>query len=172
MRRDIKAPFLFSSGSLETAASEEAKWREDYAQAYLSLAPDDNWTLAIAYQYEMQDYTEQTAVNDVSRLKTKRVPLSLRYFSENGFSAGVRVSHVDQEIQQFDTINQIGENDQEQFWIVDASLVYRLPKRYGFVSLEVKNLFNEEFRFQEPDPDIATVYPDRFFLVKLSLNFN
>lgn len=172
MRRDIKAPFLFSSGSLETAASEEAKWREDYTQAYLNLALDDNWTLALAYQYEMQDYTEKTAVNDVSRLKTERVPLSLRYFSENGFSAGIMVSYVDQEIQQFDTISQIGENDQEQFWIVDASLVYRLPKRYGFVSLEVKNLFNEEFRFQEPDPDIATVYPDRIFLVKLSLNFN
>jgi len=172
MRRDIKFPFLFATGELEEATSDEAKWREDYARAYLNLALDDNWVLALAYQYEMQDYTEETAVNDASRIETQRVPLSLRYFSNSGLSAGFTVSHIDQKIQQFDSLTGIGENDQERFWIVDASLVYRLPKRYGFISLEVKNLLDEEFRYQEPDPNIVTLYPDRLFLVRLGLNFN
>lgn len=166
-RRDIKFPFRVQ-GDLE-----KAKWREDYAQTYLNLALDENWVLSLAYQYEMQDYTEFTAITGTSQLKTRRVPVSLRFFSESGLSAGITANYIDQEIQLFDTTDpEASENAQERFWLVDASLVYRLPKRYGFVSLEARNLFDAQFRFQEPAPNVPTLYPDRLFLARLSLNFN
>jgi tetratricopeptide (TPR) repeat protein len=166
-RRDIEVPIsTIGEGSVDE------NWREDYARAYFDLALDRNWALALAYQYDMQDYTTSSVANGVSKLTTLRVPVSLRFFSESGVSAGITASYIDQEAQLFDTLTGLGEMDREHFWLVDASLVYRLPKRYGFLSLEVRNLLNEDIRFQEPDPNVPTLYPDRLFLAKLSLTFN
>ena len=43
------------------------------------------------------------------------------------------------------------EDGADQFWLVDAAISYRLPKRYGFVTLGVKNIFDEEFDYYEVD---------------------
>jgi outer membrane receptor protein involved in Fe transport len=39
--------------------------------------------------------------------------------------------------------------DDDSFVLVDVGLGYRLPKRLGIVSLGVRNLLDEEFRFQD-----------------------
>lgn len=165
-RRNLVVPFTDEVDGRGTT-----KWREDNAHAYLNLALDENWALSLAYRYEMQDYSADLSINGASRLATHRVPLSLRYFAENGVSAGVTASYIAQDIQLFDTFTGIREDDGDRFWLVDAALVYRLPKRYGFVSLEAKNLFNEKFRFQEPDANVPTLYPDRLVLARLGLSF-
>lgn len=167
VRRDIRVPILVLNEE-----SEEEKWREDIARAYVDFSLDKNWVFSFAYQYEMQDYTTSLVTNGVSKLTTQRAPLSLRFFSENGLSAGVTASYLDQEAHLFNTQTGAGERERDHFWLVDAALVYRLPKRYGFISLEAKNLLDEEFRFQEPDPNIPTLYPGRLFLARVSLNFN
>ncbi|MEA3278298.1 MAG: FecR domain-containing protein [Pseudomonadota bacterium] len=164
-RRDIKVPFLIFD------VAEDVKWREDVGQAYLNWALDRNWAFSVAYDYEKLDYGDKFFVNGASKLTTQRVPISLRFFSHGGLSAGVTSTFVDQDIDLFDTLTGISEDDGDSFWLVDAALVYRLPKRYGFLSLEAKNLLNEEFRFQEPDPNVPTLYPDRLLLAKLNLYF-
>ena len=36
--------------------------------------------------------------------------------------------------------------NQDTFFVVDTSIGYRLPKRYGLISVEAKNLFDKNFR--------------------------
>jgi len=62
--------------------------------------------------------------------------------------------------------------DDDHFWVVDASLSYRLPKRYGLITLEVRNLFDEEFNFQDTDALNPQIQPDRMILGKIILSYS
>jgi outer membrane receptor protein involved in Fe transport len=69
----------------------------------------------------------------------------------------------------------------EDFFVFDTAIGYRLPKRRGIISLEVKNLLNEKFLFQDlelrtSDPFMAhelipSFIPDRAILTRITLNF-
>ena len=66
----------------------------------------------------------------------------------------------------------------EEFYLVDAAIGYRLPKRRGIISLEGRNLLDEEFLFQDlqlrtSDPFTVTrdFIPDRAILARITLNF-
>ena len=59
----------------------------------------------------------------------------------------------------------------ENFWVVDAAVSYRLPRRYGLISLTVKNLLNNTFRFQDTDPETPGIFPERFLLLNLNLSY-
>lgn len=59
---------------------------------------------------------------------------------------------------------------EDTFWIVDAAIRYRLPKRYGFFSLGVNNLFDETFRYQETARDNVTIQPNRVVFGQLTLS--
>jgi len=55
--------------------------------------------------------------------------------------------------------------------VADATIRYRLPKRYGILSIEAKNLFDESFKFQDADPANPRIYPERLILGKITLAF-
>ena len=59
----------------------------------------------------------------------------------------------------------------DQFWVVDASLGYQFKNRLGSLSLTAKNLFDEDFRFQDTDPANPSIQPERLLLLKLNLLF-
>ena len=61
--------------------------------------------------------------------------------------------------------------ESDEFWVVDAALSYRLPDRYGILSLECKNLFDETFKFLDMDPANPAVYPERLVLLRFTLSF-
>jgi hypothetical protein len=63
------------------------------------------------------------------------------------------------------------EPDDDQFWILDASIGYRLPKRFGIITVEGKNLLNEGFKFQDTDPANPRIAPERFILGRITLSF-
>ena len=63
------------------------------------------------------------------------------------------------------------EDKNDSFWLVDASLGYRLPERRGLVSLGVANLFDEDFKFVDTDPFNPRVYPERFVFGRITLSF-
>jgi outer membrane receptor protein involved in Fe transport len=54
---------------------------------------------------------------------------------------------------------------EDSFWLVDAAISYRLPKRYGIITAGVRNLFDEEFNYFDRDPDNPSIMPDRIFFV-------
>jgi outer membrane receptor protein involved in Fe transport len=87
--------------------------------------------------------------------------------------AAATVSYLDQS-GQFFRIAQIPtvdtpESGSDRFWIFDASAGYRLPGRWGIVSIEGKNLFDRSFRYQDTDPFRPIIQPDRTVYFKVTL---
>jgi hypothetical protein len=55
------------------------------------------------------------------------------------------------------------------FWTVDAAINYRLPKRYGFITVGATNLFDRSFKYFETDRNNPHIQPDRIGYIKLTL---
>jgi hypothetical protein len=118
-------------------------------------------------------------INDISELDTHRVIFGINFFHPSGFYVKLKPMYISQDgeftnvipdapfdMDPFDTIN-----DEDDFWVVEASIGYRLPKRYGIISVEARNLFDENFRFQDTDPANPDIYPERLILGKITLAF-
>jgi tetratricopeptide (TPR) repeat protein len=155
----------------------KVKWDENTGRAYLYWTPSRRVATSAEYQYE--DFKRDQAFTgefQATRIQTQRVPLTASYFHPLGFFARLRTTYYDQQ-GKFNTngagflTNQPTDDENDQFWLVDASVGYRLPKRYGFVSLGVSNLFDQNFRFVDTDPFNPRVYPERFFFGRLTLAF-
>ncbi|MGD8312428.1 MAG: TonB-dependent receptor, partial [Gammaproteobacteria bacterium] len=79
------------------------------------------------------------------------------------------------------TMSEFGETSPDgdsRFFLVDAAVGYRLPKRRGVVSLGVSNLFDRDFdylddSYREHSPGVVTgpYYPDRIVMGRATLNF-
>jgi hypothetical protein len=64
-------------------------------------------------------------------------------------------------------------NQGEDFWTFNVAVGYRFPKRYGVLSFEVRNLFDNKFGYQSTfdasGPQLTPFVPERQLFVKLSL---
>ena len=59
----------------------------------------------------------------------------------------------------------------DQGIVTDMTLGFRFPKRIGAVVLEAQNLFDEQFRLQEINPQNPSIARRRIVLGKLYWNF-
>ena len=57
----------------------------------------------------------------------------------------------------------------DDFWTVDMAINYRLPKRYGFFTVGVTNLFDEDFNYFDSDLNNASIQPDRAVFASFTL---
>jgi outer membrane receptor protein involved in Fe transport len=74
---------------------------------------------------------------------------------------------------EFLIVNDAGENEyvpgSRDFWVVDAALRYRLPKRYGFVVAGVNNLTDERSTYEATDSRNLTIRPGRVVYARVVL---
>lgn len=168
--RDLEVPVT----SITTGELDNADWNEQLARAYIYWAPHPQLALNAEYQYEHFDRDpELPGVEQISDLKTHRLPLGLSWFSPNGLIGKLRATYVNQRGEfGLGADGNLTEEDGDNFWIVDASLGYRLPKRYGIVSLGVLNLLDEEFKFQDTDPAQPLIPPERTALLRFTLTID
>jgi hypothetical protein len=164
--RDMKVPFFVGSPGSRTLS--EAEWDEDIGRLYLYWTPHKWLSLSAEYLYEKHDRDElqNAGIRDV---KTHSVPLGLTFFHPSGFSFGVKGTFVDQKgtfVSKYDLTFGPGEDD---FWVVDAAINYRLPKRYGFITVGASNLFDKEFDYTDTDVENPRLQPDRFIFAKVTL---
>jgi len=82
----------------------------------------------------------------------------------------VKATYFDQEGEFEDSMWEVVPGE-DQFWVVDASIGYRLPNRWGLVTLEARNLFDEDFRFQDTNPGFPRIYPESLFLARVTLAY-
>ena len=167
-QRDLDVP-IFSTGLPDPATYQRYDWKERQGRAYVNWTPDRRLALSADYLYERQD-REASQVKEVT---TQRVPLSARFFHTSGVFATATGTYFDQS-GQFFRIGQAPsvdtpESGSDQFWIFDASAGYRLPDRWGIVSIEGKNLFDRSFQYQDTDPLRPIIQPGRTVYVKLTL---
>jgi tetratricopeptide (TPR) repeat protein len=168
-QRDLEIPYSYSVGA--TSETREANWKQRLGRAYFYWTPHRWLSLSAEYQYERSERDiEFMGLEQFTYLKTHKLPLGINFYHPSGLSLGLKVTYVDQSGVFVDQLNNSTE-DSDQFWVVDATLSYRLPDRYGILSVECKNLFDETFKFLDTDPANPATYPERLILVRLTLSF-
>jgi|WetSurMetagenome_2_1015567.scaffolds.fasta_scaffold06843_2 tetratricopeptide (TPR) repeat protein len=147
-------------------------WHEELARAYLYWAPYPWFAASAEYEYLRQDRDPPyTGEENFTKILTQRFPLALNIFHPSGLSAMFKGTYVMHESDNFDDLSMGIIPGSDYFWVFDAALSYRLPKRYGIISIEAKNLFNQSFHFVDTDKYIPRIYPDRFIIGRITLSF-
>jgi len=100
-----------------------------------------------------------------------RLQLGGRFFHPCGLFAGIQRSYVYEDGDFGDPADPPIVSDDDDFWVVDLGLGYRLPHRFGMLSIEAKNLFDEDFKFQDTDPAKPTIAPERLVVGRVTLVF-
>jgi tetratricopeptide (TPR) repeat protein len=177
--RELDVPFLLVRG-LGPPETSEVDWKEQLGRAYLYWTPHPWFGLSAEYQYERFD-REREFVAGIRNVKTHRVPIGINFYHPSGFSAQLKATYINQEgrFQPQGSPPDTFFPGEDQFCIVDASIGYRLPKRYGFITVGVKNLFNKSFKFQDTDIHMGqvniasspTIQPKRLIFGKFTLAF-
>ena len=177
---DLTAGAEYSWRDLEVVISNDEStfdWDEQFARAYLYWTPHPRLSASAEYQYEKFDRDPAfTGRLNATKVRTHKLPLGFNYFHPNGFIGKLSATFTDQKgdfsasgpgfISDATT-----EEESDDFWLVDASVGYRLPKRRGIVSLGVSNLFDESFNFVDTDPFNPRVYPERLVFGRITLAF-
>jgi hypothetical protein len=110
------------------------------------------------------------------KVVTYSVPFGVRYFHPSGFFAGAGATYVHQDVNT-DDLSGLPEGS-DDFVVVDAAIGYRLPRRFGIVSLSVSNLFDQGFHYQDDSyrefqdqPSIGPYFPERLIFGRITLNW-
>ena len=162
-KRDLEVPAPVTGAFPDTRVD----WEEYLGRAYVYWAPHEWFSLRAEYLYEKFDRDRQFTLG-VKKVKTHSFPLGVDFFHPSGLTAGFKTTYYHQEgtFQRFPSgVFFDGEDD---FWLVDAAIGYRLPKRYGFITVGVNNLFDEEFKYFETDVNNSRIQPDRFVFFRVT----
>lgn len=155
----------------------EEEQNERSHQAYLNYFPHPSYGLGMSYDFE-RFYRESIAGeanSDIpAYLRTHSLPFDIKYFHPNRFSLGFTMTYVTQEVR-YATESGF-DKDEDNFWVADASFAYLFPKRYGQIKLVLKNISDEDFKFQSTnfisnEKRQSPFSPDRSFYLVMDLHF-
>jgi len=140
-QRDINVPiFMTETG---TPKEELFDGKERFGRAYLYWTPHKWLALRAEYQDERLDGNE--VIFQASKVRTKRVPVGVSFFHPSGFIALFKATYIDQDGEFMNQQSGATSPGSDHFWLADASMGYRLPKRFGLITVGAKNLFNTDF---------------------------
>jgi len=167
-KRELVVPYLELTPSGSSIASTD--WEERLDRAYLYWTPNEQWALRAEYLFERIDRGMDAFPDGVVESETHRIPLGISYFHSSALSASMTATYFEQEgifggLWTTDPI----EEGEDEFWIVDVAVNYRLAKRRGFFTVGATNLFDEDFSYFETDLNNASVQPVRMVYGKLTL---
>ena len=174
-RRDIRVPI----SNRETGVIERFERSEEVYRGYLYWTLHPQWAFSLEPEYERfeRSITDPTTEDDAPvEVETLTVPLGARFFHPSGIFAGLGGTFVRQWIngEQTSTFDP----DTETFFLLDAAIGYRLPKRKGLIRFEVRNLFDEDFLFQDLNAQTAReaiaprFIPERTLFLNATFSFN
>jgi outer membrane receptor protein involved in Fe transport len=166
-KRDLEVPAIDQLGS-----SIEVDWEETLVRTYFFWTPHPWVALRAEYQYE-KIKRDLELTDGVKDMDTHRVPLGVNIFHPSGLSASLMTTYYNQE-GDFERVAGGGgvlQSGSDDFWLVDAAVNYRLPKRYGFVTVGAINLFDEDFKYYDLDWKNPSIHPGRFFFARATLAF-
>ena len=168
--RDMKVPFFGQNPVTFAFELEEDKWDEYLGRAYLYWTPHEWVALRAEYLYEKYEF-QDFPLQGTHESTTHSFPLGVNFFHPSGLSFGLKTTYYDQD-GEFDRTTIVGdsvEDGDDNFWLVDAAISYRFPKRYGFFSLGVTNLFDEDFEYADRDDANPRIQPDRNIFARITL---
>jgi outer membrane receptor protein involved in Fe transport len=175
--RDLKVPFtddediMTLDESTLPSRSLIVDWREQMGRAYLYWTPHRWLALSSEYQYERYDGNEESY--QAEEVTTHSFPLGINFHHPSGFSTRMKATYIDQEGDFFPQGSEKGTflPGSDEFWTVDASISYRQPKRFGVITIGVKNLFDKSFEYQDMDPvrNNLVIQPERLTYARFTL---
>jgi outer membrane receptor protein involved in Fe transport len=170
-KRELEVPIPFLDPFAGTTQIVSKDWREYLVRPYLFWTPHRRLALSAEYQYERFERSADSLNFGVQEATTQKVPLGLRFFHPSGLTLGMQATYVDQDGEFQPKGGACCQPGSSNFWLVDAGLSYRLPKRYGFITVGARNLFDREFQYQETDFNNPTILPSRTVFARLTLAF-
>ncbi len=171
MARKLTVPLAPAIGIDQPASDEH--WRERLYRAYASwlVTPALAFDAEINYERQERDFPAGVPSEFLSSIDTSLALLTLTYRDPGGFFAQIRSTYVAQTVEFPATTGTTTESD--RFWLADAALGYRLPRRLGIISLTATNLFDRSFRFQDTNldgvPRAPQFWPGRLVLFAVTL---
>jgi tetratricopeptide (TPR) repeat protein len=176
-RRDLEVP-NFSRIQMKTEKLD--RW-EDLSRVYLYWTSHDHWAVSTEAEFERfkhssSDISPTPKGRAFSEVKTVHAPLTIRYFHPTGVFAVLGGAFVHQEVDLAPISAPI--RDSDDFFVLDAAIGYRLPKRRGIISVDVRNLLDEEFFLQDLNIQSGReavnprLIPDRTIFFRATFAFN
>ena len=169
-KRERDVPFLFPGPPEQTFNIDVNEYS---ANGYLYWLPRQKLAFKISYNFDKRangdffDFGER-----VVKLRTNRITLNINYFHPNGFNAGLISNYINQKGDFLDFQPPfLPITQRENSLVFDAFLKYRLPNRYGILSVNIDNIFNKKFRFQDVDPENPGIKPERVVTFRFTLAF-
>jgi outer membrane receptor protein involved in Fe transport len=165
-KRRLDVPQAFTD-PLETF-----EWKERDYRGYVYIAPLQWLSAAVEYTYERITQNPQLAEAFLDA-ETHKIPLSVAFFMRpSGLALRATVMHVRQTGEfRADPLSFEFVPGTSEFWTADFALTYRLPRRHGLISAEIRNAFDERFNYQETDILMPTMARERLAFLRLSLAF-
>lgn len=176
-RRELEIPSLEIDVQTFETRFVDRDQEEDVARLYFLATPHDWLSFSAEYELEKIEHDPMLQLG-FEEVDTHRVPLGVRFFHPSGIGASVKGTYVTQdgrfELREPPFGFVPGDVD---FWVVDASVRYRLPKRYGFLVVGVNNLADEDFAFLATESILPTgarnlrIRPGRVVFAQFTLAF-
>lgn len=172
-KRSVRHPILQSQLGRETQFIDR---EEMLAHAYLYWIPTDRLALSAELEYDQYEDDPRDPFLVLHRFEgvdTSMVPVELRYFAPGGWFGRIGTTYVSQDVDPLAGLGVGREHD--DFFVTDLALGYRLPRRSGLISLEVHNVLDETFFFQDDNIRLGRpaatprFMPERTVLLKVSL---
>lgn len=165
------------------------KQKEHLYRAYIYWMPHKFWTIKGELQYEQYKRRDEFAAllsTDPVRIQTLIAPISMEFFHPTGIFSGMTGTFVRQDLTRLGDIDENNHKKEripikdnsgiDNFFLLDAFVGFRLPKRKGILSLEARNLLNQNFyyrsiNFQLSESVNPRFIPERTFFARITLNF-
>lgn len=157
--------FTNSATSASTGALVNFDYRNRIYHAYLYWAPHPFWAATVDFDFEKLYRPAEVAIGATgdgrwTQLNSIVVPIAVRFFHPSGFFAGLKGTILEQNLDVPSTAT--FQTDHEGVFLVDLVMGYRFPKRRGIFSIEIRNLTDQNFLYQDPNILRLTVGDQRF----------
>lgn len=182
-KRDLKVPF---SDSNQPKNYFIQKQNEELYRGYIYWPINKNWV--VKNETKLEKFSRSRDESSLFRnnphfISTLNTLFTVEYFGKQGFFSNLTGTYVQQDINRVLTkavdIDDPGKRQnegKENFFLLDAVLGFRLPKRRGFLSLEGRNLLNKKFLYRSEyfyisEDSTSRFIPSRTILLKVTFNF-
>jgi hypothetical protein len=169
-QRQLNVPYESLDVPTGTTTITDLGWKERYGRGYLSWLLGERLSFNAEVDYEALHRTEFAAsVDGFSQIQLLRVPVELRYFDPNGLLGLVRTTVVREQGQFFDVASGDISPGKGTFATVDMGIGWRYPGRPFIATLEVQNLLDAHFHYQDTDPLAPRIFPRRTVLARVTI---
>lgn len=160
--RDLDVPVQASTLKI-------SDWDEREARGYLMWHANRQLAAILECRYERIERDEGSP-DLFTEVETLRFPLSIHLFHPSGVRARVKGTYVQQN-GQFGVEGYDLTPGKDRFATLDAKIGYQLPRRLGRISIEARNILDEDFQFQDTDLGQMDIYPERVVIAKIAVAF-